>query len=116
MLNKVILVGNITRDIEVNYTAAGKAVATIGLASTHRFKSGGEMKEETCFINAVIWGERAENCKDSLNKGDPILIIGRLQSRQYEKDGQKRNVIEVVVEDIQFMNRTKEGTSPESAE
>jgi single stranded DNA-binding protein (ssb) len=112
MLNKVLLIGNITRDIEVNYTAAGKAVATLGLASTHKFKSGGEYKEETCYINAVVWGTRAENCQASLHKGDPVLIIGRLQSRQYEKDGQKRSVIEIIVEDIQFITRTKEGDFP----
>ena len=114
MLNKVVLVGNITRDIEVRYTATGQAVASIGLACNRSYKSGDDWKEEVCFITAVLWGKRAENCASQLHKGDPIFVEGRLQSRSWEtKDGQKRNTIEIVVDDIQFLNRTKQGTTPE---
>ena len=113
MLNKVIMVGNITRDIEVRYTASGQAVASIGLACNRSYKSGDDWKEEVCFITAVLWGKRAENCASQLHKGDPIFIEGRLQSRSWEKDGQKRTTIEIAVEDIQFLNRVKEGTSKE---
>ena len=113
MLNKVIMVGNITRDIEVRYTASGQAVASIGLACNRSYKSGDDWKEEVCFITAVLWGKRAENCASQLHKGDPIFIEGRLQSRSWEKDGQKRTTIEIAVKDIQFLNRTKQGTTPE---
>lgn len=74
MLNKVIMVGNITRDIEVRYTASGQAVASIGLACNRSYKSGDDWKEEVCFITAVLWGKRAENCASQLHKGDPIFI------------------------------------------
>jgi len=117
MLNKVIIIGNITRDIELRYTPSGKAVATIGLACNRSYKSGDEFKEEVCFINCVIWGKRAENCASQLKKGDPLFIEGRLQSRSWEdKNKNKRTTIEVVAEDIQFINRTKKGTTPEESQ
>lgn len=116
MLNLVTLVGNITRDIEVKYTPSGTAVANIGLAvnDSHKGKDG-EIKKEVCFITIVVWGKRAENCAQQLKKGSPIFITGRLQSRSWETtDGQKRSTIEVVADNIQFLDRTKEGTSPEA--
>jgi len=113
MLNVIAMVGNVTRDVEVRYTASGQAVATIGLACNRSYKSGEEWKEDVCFVNAVVWGKRAENCREQLKKGTPVFITGRLQSRSWEKDGQKRNTIEIVAEDIQFLNRVKEGTSKE---
>lgn len=115
MLNKIAMVGNLTRDPEVRYTAGGSAVANLGIACNRRYKPQGsnEYKEDVCFVNAVIWGKRAEYCGQQLKKGNPVFIEGRLQSRSWEKDGQKRTSIEIVVEDIQFLNRTKEGTSPE---
>jgi len=113
MLNVIAMVGNVTRDVEVRYTASGQAVATIGLACNRSYKSGEEWKEDVCFVNAVVWGKRAENCGEQLKKGTPVFITGRLQSRSWEKDGQKRTTIEIAVEDIQFLNRTKQGTTPE---
>lgn len=115
MLNNVCMIGNLTRAPELRYTPSGKAVCNLGLACNRRYKVAGneEYKEETCFITAVIWGKRAENCNEYLKKGEPVFISGRLQSRSWEKDGQKRSSIEIVVEDVQFLNRAKEGTSPE---
>jgi single-strand DNA-binding protein len=115
MLNIVTLVGNVTRDIEVKYTATGTAVANVGMAVNNKYKGkDGEMKKEVCFITLVVWGKRAENCAQQLTKGSPIFVTGRLQSRAWEtKDGQKRTTIEVVADLIQFLDRTKEGTSPE---
>jgi len=116
MLNKCLIIGNLTRDIELRYAPSGQAVANINIASNRSYKSGDEWKEDVCFITAVIWGKRAENCANQLKKGDPIFVEGRLQSRSWEKDGQKRSTIEIVAEDIQFLTRAKQGTSPETEE
>ena len=114
MLNKAIIIGNLTKDPELRYTPSGTAVCNLRLASNRKYKSGEEMKEDVCFITVVVWGKRAENCNQYLQKGRGILVEGRLQSRSWETtDGQKRSVIEIVAEDIQFLDRTKEGTSPE---
>jgi single-strand DNA-binding protein len=118
MLNVIAIVGNLTRDPEVRFTPNGTAVCNLSLACNRRYKAAGneEYKEEVCFVSAVVWGKRAENCGQQLHKGNPVFITGRLQSRSWEKDGQKRSTIEIVADDIQFLNRTKEGTSPEEAE
>lgn len=119
MLNKILMIGNMTKDPELRYTPQGNAVCNLRLASTHKFKpkEGEELKEETCFITVVVWGKRAENCNEYLKKGMPVFIEGRLQSRSWEDNtGQKKSVVEIVAEDIQFLTRTKEGTSPEAQE
>jgi len=113
MLNKVIMIGNLTKDPELRYTAKGEAVVNLRLACNRKYKSGNEMKEEVCFVNIVVWAKRAENCNQYLKKGSPILVDGRLQSRTWEKDGVKQYATEIVAENIQFLNRTKEGTSPD---
>lgn len=115
MLNKILMIGNLTRDPELRYTASGTAVATLGLACNRKYKGKDEtMKEEVCFVNIVVWGKRAENCQEHLHKGSPIFIEGRLQSRSWDKpDGTKGYATEIVSEFIQFLDRTKEGTSTE---
>ena len=114
MLNKTLIIGNLTKDPELRYTPQGDPVVSLRLASNRRWKSkAGEDKEEACFMTAVVWGKRAENCNEQLKKGSPIFIEGRLQSRSWEKDGQKHYATEIVVENIQFLDRAKEGTSPE---
>lgn len=118
MLNKIIIIGNLTKDPELRYTSQGTAVVSLRLASNRRWKDkAGQDKEEACFFTAVVWGKRAENCNQYLKKGKPVFIEGRLQSRSWEDDaGQKRYTIEVLAENIQFLDRTKEGTSPEKEE
>lgn len=119
MLNSVVIVANLTRDPELRYTPSGAAVCNLGLACNRSYKPAGsdEYKKETCFISAVVWGKRAENCSNSLKKGSPVFISGRLQSRSWEKDGQKRSTIEIIAEDIQFLDRTGEEASlPEGPE
>ena len=117
MLNKVILVANLTKDPEVRYTTNGTAVTTLNVACNRKFKSGDELKEETLFVNVVVWGKRAENIREYLHKGSPIFIEGHLKSRSWEKaDGTKASVVEIVSDYIQFLDRAKEGTSPEEAE
>ena len=108
-LNKVFLMGNLTRPPELRYTPSGTAVADLRLAVNRNYTTqGGEKREETCFLTVVVWGKQAESCGEYLDKGSPILVEGRLQTRDWEtKDGQKRNVVEVVAERVQFMGRSK---------
>ncbi len=106
-LNKVFLIGNLTRDPEIRYTGGGAAVANLGLASNRVYATKtGEKKEEVCFVRVVVWGKQAENCGKYLSKGSSIFVEGRLQSRSWETDdGQKRNTLEVVAVSIQFLGR-----------
>lgn len=117
MLNKVIMIGNLTKDPELRYTPQGNAVVTLRLACNRKYKSGNELKDEVCFVSVVVWGKRAENCNQYLHKGSPILVDGRLQSRSWDgADGKKQYATEIVAENIQFLDRTKEGTSQETEE
>lgn len=104
-LNKVFLIGNLTRDPELRYTTQGTPVLTLRLAVNRRYRTQtGDIKEETGYFNVVVWGKIAENCNKYLSKGRPIFVEGRLSSRTYElQDGQKRNVVEIVAENIQFL-------------
>jgi single-strand DNA-binding protein len=110
-MNKVFLVGNLTRDPELRYTPAGTAVATLRLAVNNMFKGkDGQMQKDTCFINVVVWSKMAEVCNQYLQKGKPVLIEGMLQSRSWQgNDGQKRNVIEVRADRVQFLNSSPQG-------
>jgi single-strand DNA-binding protein len=116
MLNKIVIIGNITKDPEVRYTPSGAAVCNLRIASSRVWKDkAGEKKEETCFVTVVVWGKRAENCAEQLKKGVPVFIEGRLQSRSWDDaNGKKQYATEIVAENIQFLNRTKEGTSEET--
>ena len=102
MLNKVILIGRLTRDPELRYTPnTGTAVASFTLA-VNRF---GGKQEETDFIDIVVWSKQAENCAQYLQKGSLAAVDGRLQIRSYEaKDGTKRRVAEVVAQSVQFLS------------
>jgi single-strand DNA-binding protein len=116
-LNKVLLIGNLTRPPELRYTPSGTAVADLRLAVNRAYTTqGGERREDTCFLTVVVWGKQAESCGEYLDKGSPILIEGRLQTRDWEtKDGQKRNVVEVVAERVQFMGRGKQAAGAPAA-
>ena len=112
--NKVMLIGNLTKDPELRYTPQGTAVVNLRLAVNRKFRSSKsqELKEETCFITAVVWDKQAETCNQYLHKGSPIFVEGRLQSRSWEDNaGQKRSVIEVRAERVQFL-----GTAPAKQE
>jgi single-strand DNA-binding protein len=99
-MNKVILVGRLTRDPEVRYTQTGKAVASFSVAVDHGF---GDNKRAD-FIPIVVWDKLAEVCGNNLTKGRRILVEGRLQISEYEKDGQKRRSAEVVAQNIEFLD------------
>ncbi len=104
MYNKTILIGNLTKDVELRYTGGGTPVATLRLASSTKYKGNDGMKEETLFIDCVVWGKQAESCNQYLHKGNSALVEGRLQERRWEKDGNKHSKIEIVAQTIRFLN------------
>lgn len=102
--NRVILLGNITRDIELRYTPSNLAVTELGLAVNDRRKNqAGEWIEETTFVDVTLWGRTAEVASEYLGKGSPILIEGRLKLDTWETDGQKRSKLRVVGERMQML-------------
>ncbi|MEQ1793370.1 MAG: single-stranded DNA-binding protein [Nitrospira sp.] len=108
--NKVILMGNLTRNPELRYTPSGTPVASFGLAVSRRFKQGEELKEEVCFVDIVVFGKQAEHCGQYLSKGNGAIIEGRLQQRRWEtEDGQKRSKHEVVAQSVTFMPKRQDG-------
>lgn len=120
--NRVILMGNLTKDPELRYTAGGAPVANLRMAINRVYQSKtGEKKEDVCYVTVVVWNKLAETVGELKKKGDPIFVEGRLQSKSWEtEDKQKRTVLEVVADRIQFLNRGKgagsEAGSHESAE
>lgn len=104
-LNRVMLMGNLTRDIELKHIASNQAVAEIGLAVNRRYRTkDNEEREEVTFIDCEAWGRTAEVMKQYLSKGKPVFIEGRLKLDQWtDKDGQKRSKLRVVVENFQFL-------------
>lgn len=103
--NKTILMGNLTRDVEMRTTPSGQSVANFSLAVSRSWKNqSGETQEQTSFINCVAWGKAGEIIAQYIKKGDPLLVSGRLDQRSYEdKDGNKRQAVEVNVEDFNFI-------------
>ena len=115
--NKVLLMGNLTRDPELRYTASGAAVASFGLAVNRKFKQGEEWKDEVCFVDITVWAKQGENCAQYLNKGSLVFLEGRLNYQTWEADGgQKRSKLEVVANNVQFLGSKQspgqEGMSP----
>lgn len=104
-LNRVFLIGNLTRDPELRYTPGGVAVASLGLAvNTTFFKAGAsEPKTETCFVRVVVWSKQAEACNQYLKKGRPVFIEGRLIYRSWEQEGKTRSTLEVRADRVQFL-------------
>ena len=109
--NKVVLLGNLTRDIELRHTAGNNAVANIGLAVNRRWKSAeGENREEVTFVDCEAWGKTAEVMSQYLRKGRPVFIEGRLKLDQWEdKEGKKQSKLRVVVESFQFVDSRQDG-------
>jgi len=104
-LNRVLLMGNLTRDIEVKYTANNNAVANIGLAVNRRYRSGDEYREETTFVDCEAWGKTAETMAKYLSKGRPVFIEGRLKLDEWQdKEGNRRTKMVTVVENFQFID------------
>lgn len=108
-LNKVLLMGNLTRDPELRYAPNGTAVTTFTIAMGRVFNSAtGEKKEDVCYVRVVSWAKLAQICGEYLFKGRPVFIEGRLQSRSWQaQDGSKRNTLEVVAQNVQFLGKGK---------
>lgn len=111
-LNKVFLIGRLTKDPELRYTPGGTPVAEFGLAVSRQYQdSNGEKKESTVFMDLVVWGKRGEICNEYLSKGRQIFVEGRLEQSIWEtQDGQKRSKHRVVVENFQFLDFGQKGS------
>ncbi len=105
-VNKVFLMGNLTRDVELKYTPSNQPVATFGLAMNRRYRTkDGEDREETTFVDCEAWARTAEVMNQYLAKGRPVFIEGRLKLDQWQdKEGNKRSKLRVVVENFQFVD------------
>ena len=108
-LNKVFLIGRLTRDPELRYTAGGTAVADLNLAVSQKFTSkSGEQKDNVVFVNITVWAKQAEACSEYLFKGSSLFVEGRLQLDMWEsKEGQRRSRLRVVAQRVQFLGRPK---------
>ena len=104
--NKVLLCGRLTRDPQLRYTPSGAPVAEVGLAVNRTFTDAqGQKREETCYVDLVLWRKQAETVQKYLRKGSPIFVEGRLNMESWDgQDGQKRTRMKVVVENFQFMD------------
>lgn len=116
-LNKVLLMGNLTRDPELRYLPSGQPVTSFSIAMNRVYNSQtGEKKEEVSYVRIVVWARLAEICNEYLKKGSPVFVEGRLQSRSWEaQDGTKRSTMEVVAQNVQFLPRGGQGRTNESA-
>ena len=116
-INRVVLVGNLTRDPELRQTPNGKSVCTLGLAINERYKNEtGEWVEKPNFFDIVVWGAQGENCERYLSKGRQVAIDGRLSYRSWEaQDGSKRSKVEVVANTVQFLGSREGGGAPVAA-
>lgn len=105
MFNKVVLVGNLTRDIELRYASNGNAIGSTAIAATRKFNVNGEKREETCFIDITFWGKQAEIANQYLSKGSKLLVEGRLKFDQWtdQQTGQQRSKHSITVENMEML-------------
>lgn len=110
-LNKVFLMGNLTRDPDIRHTPKGTAVTDLGLAINMSYRTAeGVDKEEVCYVDVVVWGRQAETCKDYLTKGSPVFVEGRLQLDQWDSpEGEKKSKLRVRADRVQFLSRPTTG-------
>ena len=115
--NRVLLMGNLTRNPEIRYTPSGTAVVDLGLAVNESFKNkAGETVEQTCFVDVVVWGRQAETSVEYLHKGSPVFVEGRLQLDQWESpQGEKRSKLRVRADRVQFLGSPGTGTEHAAA-
>jgi len=108
MYNKIILIGNLTKDPELRYTPQGTPVTSFRIAVNYRYRQsagGDDTKQETLFIDNVVFGKQAESCSKYLNKGSSVLVEGRLQERRWESDGQQKSKFEVIAQSVRFLSK-----------
>jgi single-strand DNA-binding protein len=118
MLNKIMLIGNLGRDPELNVTSEGTPVTKFSLAVNRRYKgSDGEQKEETEWFNIITWRQLAEICERYLHKGSKVYIEGRLTQRKYtDKEGIQRTAVEVIASDMKMLDKKPDAGSEEEAD
>ena len=103
-LNKVLLMGNLTRDPEVKYTPKGTAVGDLGIAINDSYKAqDGTIKETVTYVDVEVWGRQAETCKQYLTKGRPVFVEGQLRLDQWEQQGEKKSQMKVRADRVQFL-------------
>lgn len=116
-LNKVFLIGNLTRDVEVRNTQSGTVVGKFGMAVNETYVSNGEKKQKTTFVDVTAFGKNAENLAKFFSKGSPIFVEGKLDFSQWETDaGEKRSKLAVICNQWQFMEGKKEGAGAPTKE
>lgn len=101
--NTITVVGNLTRDPEIRYTPGGQAKATLGIAVNRVWtnKQTNEREERTSFFNVIVWGEMADHCSESLQKGNRVIVTGRLEQRSYDTEqGEKKSIVEIVADEV----------------
>ena len=109
MFNKIVLVGHLTRDIELRYTQSGAAIGSCGIAVTRKYTLNGEKREETCFIDITFFGKQAEIANQYLSKGSKLLVEGRLKFDQWtDNNGQNRSKHTVAVENMEMLGEPKQ--------
>ncbi|MDQ3672331.1 MAG: single-stranded DNA-binding protein [Actinomycetota bacterium] len=110
-INRVVLVGNLTRDPELRHTPSGTAVCSLRLAvNTRRKDESGQWIDKPNYFDITVWGQQGENCAQYLAKGRPVAIDGRLEWREWEaQDGNKRQAVEVVADSVQFLGGRSDG-------
>jgi single-strand DNA-binding protein len=115
MFNKIVLVGNLTRDVELRYSTNGSAIAKSAIATSRKFTVNGEKKEEVCFVDITFFGRSGEVANQYLRKGSKVLIEGRLNFEQWvsESDGQKRSKHSVIVESMQMLGSKDQSGAPQ---
>ena len=115
MYNRVVLVGNLTRDIEMRYTPTGTAVGATGIAVTRKFTTNGEKREETCFVDISFFGRTAEIANQYLSKGSKVLVEGRLKYEQWtDQNGQNRSKHTISVENMEMLGSSAQGSYAQS--
>jgi single-strand DNA-binding protein len=115
-INRVIIIANTTRDVDLKYTPSGTAVANFSIASNRKYTANGETKEDVSYFDCVVWGKLAELCAEYVKKGDRVGIEGRLQQRRWETDGKKSSKVEIVVENIQFLSNKGNSQSSDNSD
>lgn len=116
MFNKVVLLGNLTRDVELRYSQANSAIAKTAIATSRKFTANGEKKEEVCFVDITFFGRSGEIAHQYLRKGSKVMIEGRLSFDQWSDDkGQKHSKHSVIVETMQMVDSKTNGVSGDNA-
>jgi len=109
-INVVVVVGNLTRDPELRHTPSGTAVCSLRIAvNTTRKDETGQWVDKPNYFDVTVWGQQGENCAQYLSKGRPVAVDGRLEWREWEQDGNKRQAVEIVADSVQFLGGRQDG-------